>query len=123
MRLPAHLSVVSARKVAGALLLTLAVSCTHEQVWVASGESIAALGETYDTVGKAMDRALDEKRVDEATYRRWAAFCRYYKAVYDPARDRWLQSDDTAAEHAAAILAALAAELTQWGLVANGAKP
>lgn len=102
------------------LALSCAMSCAHEQVWVASGESIAALGETYDTVGKQMDRALDEKRVDEATYRRWAAFCGYYRAVYDPARDRWLHSEDTAAQHAAAVLAALAAELTQWGAVAAG---
>lgn len=98
-------------------------ACTHEQVWVASGESIAALGTTYDTVGKEMDRALDAKRIDEATYRRWAAFCHYYRPLYDAARERWLQSDDTAAEHAAAVLATLSAELTQWGIVAAGGKP
>ena len=104
-------------------ILFLAISCTHSQAWVASGESIAALGETYDAVGKAMDRALDEKRIDEATYRRWAAFCRYYAPLYDAARERWLHSDDTAAEHASAVLAALAAEVTQWGAVAAGGKP
>lgn len=103
-----------------ALSCVMSMSCAHEQVWVASGESIAAIGETFDTVGKQMDRALDEKRIDEATYRRWFAFCHYYRAVYDPARDRWLHSEDTAAQHAAAVLAALAAEITQWGAVAAG---
>ena len=105
-----------------ALALTFA-ACTRSQAWVASGESIAALGETYDTVGAQMNRALDEKRIDEATYRRWAAFCRYYAPLYDAARERWLHSDDTAAEHASAVLAALAAEVTQWGAVAAGGKP
>ena len=95
-------------------------ACTHQQAWVASGETIAAIGTTFDTVGARMDAALDAKRIDEATYRRWAAFCNYYRAVYDPARDRWLNSDDTAAEHAAAVLAALSAEIAQWGTVAGG---
>lgn len=107
-----------------ALLALLALAaCTHEQAWVASGESIAALGTTYDTTGKLMDRALDEKLIDEATYRRWVAFCHYYRPLYDAARDRWLHSDDTAAEHAAAVLTALAAEVTQWGAVAAGGSP
>jgi hypothetical protein len=101
----------------------LLLACTHQQAWVASGESIAAIGSTYDAVGAQMDRALDTKRIDEATYRRWAAFCHYYRPLYDTARDRWLHSDDPAAEHAAAVLAALSAELTQWGVVAAGGKP
>ena len=110
------------RAVLLAAISTIA-ACAHEQAWVASGETIAAIGTTYDTTGKMMDRALDAKVIDEATYRRWAAFCSYYRAVYDPARDRWLNSDDTAAEHAAAVLAALSAELTKWGVIASGGKP
>ena len=105
------------------IIATSIAGCTHDQAWVASGESIAAIGTTYDTVGAQMDRALDAKRINEATYRRWVAFCHYYRPLYDTARDRWLHSDDTAAQHAAAVLAALAAELTQWGAVAAGGTP
>lgn len=100
--------------------LSATIACTHTQVWVASGESLVVLGESFVATGHAMDAALDAKTVDEATYRRWAAFARYFKPAYETAADRWLHSDDSASKHAAAVLASLSAELAEWAAVAGG---
>jgi len=96
------------------LPLLALVSCTHTQAWVATGESIDALGKTFLATAAALDRAYDAKLVTEAQYDRWRAFVKYFKPTYDLAADRWLHGDDTAAEHAAAVLAALSAELATW---------
>lgn len=96
-----------------ALSLTIA-ACTHSQAWVASGESLDALGRTFLTTGQALDAAYDAKLVSEADYSRWRAFVPYFQATYDVAADRWLHADDGAAEHAAAVLAALSAELATF---------
>jgi hypothetical protein len=97
--------------------------CTHAQVWTATGTSIAMLGESHDACGHAMDAALDAHRVTPEQYRRWAAFSHYFRPAYDLARDRWLHGDDTAAEHSAAVLAALEAELAVYVAMSKGAAP
>lgn len=103
-------------------VVLLFAACAHQQAWVATGESLAALGDTFAATGKLMDSALDAKAVTVEQYRRWAAFARYFKPTYDVAADRWLHADETAGEHAAAVLAALSAELAGWAVVAGGAK-
>lgn len=98
-------------------------ACTHTQAWVASGESIDALGKTFLATGQALDQAYDAHLVTEAQYARWRAFVPYFKATYDVAADRWLHADDSAAEHAAAVLAALSAELAAFAAMPKGAQP
>lgn len=93
---------------------TLAASCTHTAAWRASGESIDALGQTFLLTAQAVDTAYDAKRLSEAEYARWRAFVAYFKPTFDLAADRWLHGDETASEHAAAVLAALSAELATW---------
>lgn len=102
-------------------LLALA-SCTHAQAWVATGESIDALGRTFLTTGQALDAEYTAGRVTEAQYERWRAFVKYFKPTYDVAADRWLHADDSAAEHAGAVLAALSAELGQFAALSAAPK-
>lgn len=96
-------------------LLALA-ACSHTQAYVATGESIDALGQTFVATGHALDAAYDAHRVSEAQYDRWRAFVKFFKPTYDMAADRWLHADETASEHAAAVLAALSAELATFAL-------
>ena len=96
-----------------ALCATFA-ACTHTQAWRASGESIDALGQTFLLTAQTVDAAYDAKHLSEAEYARWRAFVAYFKPVFDTASERWLHGDDTASEHAAAVLAALSAELATW---------
>lgn len=100
--------------------VVLFAACTHTQAYVATGESLVTLGETFVATGHLMDSALDKGAVTPEQYRRWAAFAHYFKPTYDVAADRWLHSDDTAAQHAAAVLAALSAELAGWVAIAGG---
>lgn len=103
------------------IALLLFAACTHTQAWRASGESIDALGQTFLATGHALDAAYDAKLLPEAQYERWRAFARYAKPLYDTASDRWLHADDTASAHAAAVLAALSAELAGFTAMAGGA--
>lgn len=110
-------------KALAALLLTpmlvialVVASCAHTQAWHVSGESIDALGKTFLATGQALDAAYSAGRVTEAQYDKWRAFVPYFKATYDVAADRWLHADDTAAEHAGAVLVALSAELATFAL-------
>lgn len=95
--------------------------CSHAKAWQVSGESIDALGRTFLTTGQVLDAAYDAHQVSEAQYEKWRAFVRYFKPVFDTASDRWLHGDDTAAQHAAAVLAALAAELATFAVPTKGA--
>lgn len=97
-------------------ILFLGISCSHTQAYVASGESIDALGKTFLATGAALDAAYDKHLVTEQQYDRWRAFVKYFKPTYDMAADRWLHADETASEHAAAVLAALYAELATFAL-------
>lgn len=106
------------------LLLTLPLglqSCTHTQVWRASGETITALGETYAATGQAFDALLDRKLISVETYRTWAAFCDYWKPAYDEAFKQWLNGDAAAQERVAGVLSLLSAELAVW--TARSAQP
>lgn len=109
-------------RTATALLLITSLACTHAQGWVATGESLSVLGQSFAATGKLMDSALDAKAVTVEQYRRWAAFSHFFKPTYDVACDRWLHADDDASEHAAAVLAALAAELAGWTAIVTGGK-
>jgi hypothetical protein len=109
------------RTVPVVLLLALA-SCAHDKAWVASGTSIAMLGESFVATGRLMDSALDSKAVTAEQYRKWAAFAHYFKPAYDLAADRWLHADDSATEHAAVVLTALAGELAAWTALATAQK-
>lgn len=100
--------------VVAVLALSCAMSCAHTQTWVATGEGLDALGRTFLATGQALDAAYDAKLLSEADYDRWRAFVRYFKPTFDLAADRWLHGDDTATEHAAAVLAALSAELATF---------
>jgi hypothetical protein len=96
------------------------VACSHTQAWQASGEGIDALGKTFIATGQALDAAYDAHHVAEAQYAKWRAFVAFFKPTYDLAADRWLHGDDTAAEHAAVVLAALSAELATFALPPKG---
>lgn len=106
-----------------AFVSTTSVSCSHAQAYVATGESIDALGKTFLVTGQALDAAYDAHQVSEAQYERWRAFVKYFKPVYDGAADRWLHGDDTAARHAAAVLAALSAELAGYTALTSTGDP
>lgn len=103
-----------------ALALLLLVACTHQQAYVASGETLAQLGPAFKTTGLAMDAALDAHLVTPEQYRRWAAFAKYFKPTFDLACARWLSEDATASQHATAVLTALGAELATWTATAQG---
>lgn len=109
------------RLVAALAAIATISACTHSQAWSASGEAIAALGQTFVATGHAMDAAYDAHTVTPEQYRRWAAFAHHFKALYDTTADRWLHADDSAAEHAAAVLAALSAELAEFTAMTKGA--
>lgn len=112
----------AARNYAAILSILFAgISCTHTQVWAASGESIDALGKAFLATGAAIDAAYDAKLVSEHDYERWRMFVKYFKPTYDVAADRWLHGDDTAAQHAAAVLAALSAELAGFTALTKAA--
>lgn len=97
-----------------AVVLLALVSCTHAQAWVAAGETVDGLGKTFLVTGHALDAAYDAHKVPEVQYRRWRAFVKYFKPTYDLAADRWEHGDDSAAKHAAVVLAQLAAELAEF---------
>lgn len=103
--------------------LALPVACSHTQAWAVSGESIDALGKTFLATGAALDAAYDARQVTELQYERWRAFVPYFKSTYDVAADRWLHGDDSAAEHAGAVLAALSAELAGFAALASKGGP
>ena len=90
------------------------VACSHAQAWRVSGESIDAMGKTFLATGSALDAAYSAGKVTDAQYDRWRAFVKYFKPTYDVAADRWLHADDSAAEHAGAVLASLATELAAF---------
>ena len=98
------------------LALLLFVACAHTQVWRVSGEGLVTLSQTFLATGAALDEAYRAGKMTEAQYDRWRAFVRYFKPTYDVASDRWLHADQTAAEHAAAVLASLAAGLATFSL-------
>lgn len=100
--------------IAIAATLLGATHCAHEKAWRVTGEGLVTLQATYIATGKAIDAAHDKGLMTDAEYRKWAAFARYFAPTYDIAADRWLHGDDTATEHAAAVLAALSAELATW---------
>lgn len=102
------------RRAIPVVALLALVACTHQQAYVATGESIDALGKTFLVTGHALDDAYTAHQVTEAQYDKWRAFVKYFKPTYDVAADRFLHADDTAAEHAAAIIAALSAELAEF---------
>ena len=105
---------------AAVLALGLAIGgCTHAQAWVATGETVDGLGKAFLTTAGALDAAYDAKLVSEAQYDRWRVFVKYFKPTYDLAADRWENGDDTAAKHAAVVLAQLAAELAEWTSASN----
>lgn len=113
-------------RAATSVALLAFVACTHSQVVVASGESIAALGQTFAATGHLMDSALDAHAVTPEQYREWAAFTKRFKLVYEPAAALWLAAekagDATAAQRAAAVLTELGAQLAQFSaVVAKGA--
>lgn len=128
---PAELPIGAARKtlkkpcwrVLGAPLLLLALSCSHTQVWAASGESLDALGQAFVATGHAIDGAYAAGHLTQAQHDKWKAFAGFFKPTFDVACDRWLHGDDTAAQHAAAVLAALASELGEWESLLKGATP
>lgn len=103
-----------------AAVLLLTSSCTHTQVWVASGESIDAMGKAFLATATALDTLYTRHVISEAQYERWRAFTAYFQPVYDMAAERWKHGDDTAAEHAAAVLAALSAELAVFTAMSRG---
>ena len=100
-------------------ILFIGISCSHAQAWRVSGESIDALGKAFLATGAALDAAYDAHQVSEADYERWRAFVKYFKPTYDVAADRWLHGDDSAADHAGAVLAALSAELAGFTALTN----
>lgn len=106
-----------ASRLAPVALLLLA-ACAHDKAWVATGESIDALGRTFLATAGVLDDAYRRGKLPEAQYERWRAFVRYFKPTYQMASDRWLHADETASQHAAAVLAALSAELATFSLVA-----
>lgn len=101
-------------------LFVFGASCAHQQAWQVSGEGIDALGKSFLATGHALDAAYDAHQVSEAQYERWRQFSTHFKKVYDTAADRWLHGDDTASEHAAAVLAALSAELATFAVPKGG---
>lgn len=105
------------RKAVPVVLLFLSLglsSCSHAQAYVATGESVDALGQAYLATSKAMEVALDAHQVTPAQYRKWSAFAEYFRPLYDFACDRFLHYDESAQLHAAAVLAELSAELAEW---------
>jgi len=109
-----HASLRLAANGAGFAALLFLASCAHEKAWRVTGEGLVTLQATYIATGRAIDAAHDKGLMTDAEYRKWAAFARYFAPTYDIAADRWLHGDDTATEHAAAVLAALSAELATW---------
>lgn len=100
------------------VVLLLLLACSHTQIWVATGESLVALSDTFAATAQLMNAALDAKVVTPEQYQRWASFAAYFKTTYDLAADRWLHADATASEHAAVVLSTLSAELAEWNAVA-----
>lgn len=95
------------------------VRCTHQQVWVATGETIDGLGKTFLVTAHAIDAAYDAHLVTEPQYEKWRVFVKYFQPAYDLAADRWEHGDDSAAKHAAVVLAQLAAELAEFTSMSN----
>lgn len=113
------------RNYALAVSILLFSACTTTQALTVSGESIAAIGETFVATGHLMDAALDAKSVTPEQYRQWSTFAKRFKAVFPLAADAWKAAvavnDGTAAQHAAAILSDLSSDLASFGaLITRG---
>lgn len=104
------------------LALVSSSGCAHEKAWQVTGESLVTLGDTFVATAGLMDAALDSKAVTVEQYRRWATFVKYFKPIYLQASERWQHDGDTAAQHAAAVLGALAAELAEFSAMAAAAQ-
>lgn len=93
-------------------------SCTHEQAIVVTGESLDALGRQFVATNDAMTKARLAGAVTADGYAQWRTFGRKFQAAYPLALDLWRAADASGDERlqaqAAAMLAALGADLSKW---------
>lgn len=96
----------------------VALNCTHDQALVVTGESLVALGTTFEATAAAMDAALDEHRITTAQYSKWRTFGLKFQQAYPLAAELWKVADDTKDQllltQAGAAVAQLGADLGQW---------
>jgi len=115
------------RRVPPLLVLVLALAllgatCTHPpNAFIVSGQTVAAGGDVFLTVAKAYDAALAAHSVTPAQYTAWKAVGQKIQAAYGPAATSWEAAvkvnDATKITDAKAKIAAIVAELAQWGSV------
>lgn len=100
------------------LLMGASCNLTGPKALEATGESIAALGVTFNAVGIAGTKACIAKQLTVQTCDSLRAFERRFKALYPSAKDLWIAAsklgDQSAAGRVFTVLSALSAELAPF---------
>lgn len=93
-------------------------ACAGDKALVITGESLVALGVTFEATAAAMDTALDEHRITPEQYSKWRTFGLKFQQAYPLAAELWKVADDTKDEklltQAGAAVAQLGADLAEW---------
>ncbi len=101
-----------------AALLLLLCACSGVSPLVVTGESLAALGDTFAETATAMDAGLDAKTVTVEQYRAWRTFGLGFQHSYPLAVALWevarATQDKATEREVARILVRLAGELAAF---------
>lgn len=104
-----------------AMALMFAASCAKVDPIIASGNALDAVGGAFLSVAKAYDQALDQKVITTAQYLSWKKVGLEIQRDYGPAVAAWIAAtninDAVKITEAKAKVAAIVAQLTQFGLV------
>jgi len=107
-----------------AVLGLVGASCAAATPWVASGQSLKVVGNTFVSTAAAFDAGLAAGSITPEQYRAWASFGRKFQAAWPLALDLWESSikvNDAALQgKAEAILSTLMAELGGFAVQVGG---
>lgn len=100
------------------LVMLVGEACTHDKALIITGESLVALGVTFEATAAAMEKALDDKTITPATYKRWRAFGEKFVVAYPLAAELWktaeANKDENLQRQAGAAVAQLGTDLAEW---------
>lgn len=107
-----------------AAVAVLGASCATATPWVATGQSLKVVGNTFVSTAAAMDAAQAAGTVTPEQYRAWASFGRKFQAAWPLALDLWESSikvnDKVLEGQASAILSTLMTELGGFAVQVGG---
>ncbi len=101
-----------------AVLIVVGIQCTAHDRFVATGDSLALLGQQFAATAAMMDQGLDRGAVSVEQYRAWRDFGEKFKPSYSLAVELWKiarRAQDAKLEaQAAEVLAQLSIDLARF---------